>query len=257
MNTNERRQEIISMLEKDGFVKSTDLIKHFAVSGETIRRDLEYLQSKDALQRIFGGAVSNTQQKIDTAASNEEHNKKTDSIAKAAAGLIKPGDTVFLDAGNTMHTMAKHLKNRSNITVITSSLAVLNELVDSDLTLITLGGIITPAEGDIHGDLAIECARKFYCDKVFFSCSGITPDLGVMDYCAGNMTLHRHFYNRTNQYILVADSSKFGKKSTMTLCPVNDLDLIITNDDISTDQRHELESLGAKLLLQSHQNHEL
>lgn len=253
MNTSERRQAIISMLEKDGFVKSTDLIKYFDVSGETIRRDLEYLQSKDALQRIFGGAVSNTQQKSYTDSNNEEHNKKTDSIAKAAAGLIKPGDTVFLDAGNTMHTMAKHLKNRSNITVITSSLAVLNELVDSDLTLITLGGIITPAEGDIHGDLAIECAKRFYCDKVFFSCSGITPDLGVMDYCA----VHRHFYNRTNQYILVADSSKFGKKSTMTLCPVSDLDLIITNDDISTDYRLELENLGTKLLLQSYQNHKL
>lgn len=252
MNTNERRKEIISMLEKDGFVKSTNLIKHFSVSGETIRRDLEYLQSKNALQRIFGGAVSNTQYESYADSSNDEHIQKTDSIAQAAAGLIKPGDTVFLDAGNTMHTVAKHLKNRSNITVITSSLAVLNELVDSDITLIALGGIVTPAEGDIYGDLAIECSQKFYCDKVFFSCSGITADLGVMDYCAGNMTIHRHFYNRTDQYILVADSSKFGKKSTMTLCSVTDLDLIITNDDISAEDKDALNTLGVKLLLQTH-----
>lgn len=253
MNTNERRKEIIKMLEKDGFVKSTTLIKHFDVSGETIRRDLEYLQSKNALQRIFGGAVSNTQYEFSAESCNDEHTEKTDSIAKAAAGLVKPGDTIFLDAGNTMHTVAKHLKNRSNITVITSSLAVLNELVDSDITLIALGGIVTPAEGDIHGDLAIECAQKFYCDKVFFSCSGITPELGVMDYCAGNMTIHRHFSNRTDQYILVADSSKFGKKSTMTLCAVTDVDLIITNDDISSDDKETLNTLGVKLLLQTHE----
>ena len=253
MNTNERRKEIIKMLEKDGFVKSTTLIKHFEVSGETIRRDLEYLQSKNALQRIFGGAVSNTQYEFSPESCADEHTKKTDSIAKAAASLVKPGDTIFLDAGNTMHTVAKHLKNRSNITVITSSLAVLNELVDSDITLISLGGIVTPAEGDIHGDLAIECAQKFYCDKVFFSCSGITPELGVMDYCAGNMTIHRHFSNRTDQYILVADSSKFGKKSTMTLCSITDLDLIITNDDIPLDVKEDLTALGANLLLQSHQ----
>ena len=253
MNTNERRKEIIKMLEKDGFVKSTTLIKYFEVSGETIRRDLEYLQSKNALQRIFGGAVSNTQYEFSPESCVDEHTEKTDSIAKAAAGLVKPGDTIFLDAGNTMHTVAKHLKNRSNITVITSSLAVLNELVDSDITLIALGGIVTPAEGDIHGDLAIDCAQKFYCDKVFFSCSGITPELGVMDYCAGNMTIHRHFSNRTDQYILVADSSKFGKKSTMTLCAVTDVDLIITNDDISSDDKETLNTLGVQLLLQTHE----
>ncbi|MDD4201097.1 MAG: DeoR/GlpR family DNA-binding transcription regulator [Eubacteriales bacterium] len=250
MNTKERRKEIIAIIGRDGIVKSTDLVKRFNVSGETIRRDLEHLQSKDVLNRILGGATLNTQNEVYNESINDEHSITTNSIAKAAADLVKPGDTVFLDAGNAMHALAKHLKSRSNITVITSSLAVLNELVDSDITLITLGGIVSTTEGDIYGDLAVECAHKFYCDKVFFSCSGITPELGVMDYGAGNMTIHRHFFKRTDQYILVADSSKFGKKSTMTLCPVTDLDLIITDSDISEDHHEALEALNVKLFIQ-------
>jgi DeoR/GlpR family transcriptional regulator of sugar metabolism len=249
MTTNERRQKIISMLKVKRFIKSTDFTKYFSVSGETIRRDLDYLQSQNLLQRVYGGAVLNTKASTTLGTEKADHQESIEAIGRAAAELILPGETVFLDTGVTVCSIAHHLKGRSNITVITSSLSVINELVDSDVTLITLGGIVSPVDGDIHGDLAVECTKYFYCDKVFFGCDGITPELGVMDYCAFNMTLHRHFYKRTDQYILVTSSKKFGRTSTMSICPAGNIDLIVTDTNLSPKYKDAFEALGVKFLL--------
>lgn len=163
--------------------------------------------------------------------------------------MILPGETVFLDAGMTVLSIARHLKNRSDITVVTASVYVINELIDADVTLITLGGIVGPVDRDIHGDLAVECAKFFYCNKVFFGCGGITPELGVMDYCSGIMTVHRQFYHRTDNYILVADSGKFGKTSTMSVCPTANLDMIITDSGLDKKYQQSFADMGVEVLM--------
>lgn len=249
MESTDRRNAIVDMLKQNRFIKATDFVKMFNVSGETIRRDLEYLQSQDIVKRVYGGAVLSVEDNKIIGKVHRPHQDDMDAIGKAAADLILPGETVFLDCGMTVSSIARHLKGRSDITVVTSSLPVISELADSDLTLITVGGIISSTDGDIHGDLAIECAKYFYCNKAFFSCSGFTPELGIMDYCSSYMTLHRQFYKRSDKYILVADSSKFGKTSTMFICPTSNLDMIITDSGISEIYRQQLAEQNVELLI--------
>lgn len=249
MESNDRRNAIIDMIRQNQYIKATDLVKAFNVSGETIRRDLEYLQSQDLITRLHGGAVLAAEKSGFTNKVRRPHQTDVDAIAKAAADLIQPGETVFLDCGTTIAGIAHYLRGRSNITVITSSLPVISTLVDSDLTLVTLGGIVGASDGGIYGDLAIECAKFFYCNKTFFSCSGFIPELGVMDYCSSFMTLHHQFYKRTDKYILVADSGKFGKTSTMVICPTSNLDMIITDPGINDVYRQQLAEQNVELLI--------
>lgn len=249
MTTAERRNQIVALLKEKNFLKSTDFVKHFAVSGETIRRDLDYLQNENIVQRVYGGAILAPDQSGTPAHNARLRQEDIDAIGKAAANLILPGETVFLDVGTTVLSIARHLKNRADITVITASVYVINELIDADVRLITLGGIVGPMDGDIHGDLTMECAKFFYCNKVFFGCNGITPELGVMDYCSGIMTAHRQFYHRTDKYILVTDSGKFGKTSTMSVCPTSNLDMIITDSGLSDTYRQSFADMGVEMMV--------
>ena len=252
MTVAERRKAIMEILHSNGFIKITDIASRFDVSSETARRDLDFLQGQQLIHRTHGGAIP-----VDT---ENTHQNKTKlplsyggrivrALAAATVELVKPGETIYLGNGSTTHEIARQLKSRDNLIVVSNSLNVINELVDSKVTVFVLGGIVNRDEHDIHGDLMVDCLNRFYCDKAIFSCGGVTMDLGVMDYSSSGQRTHMPAIRRAAQHILVASSHKFGLYAFLSACSLDDIDIIISDSNLSEEYQGAIRERGIKLIL--------
>lgn len=250
MTAAERRESIISMFQKTDFVKITDIVSRFDISNETARRDLDYLQDQQLIRRVYGGAILKDRPPFRASAvSRRSHlTAELQAIGEAGANLIKAGETVFMTNGSTVLQVARHLRNRSDITVVTNSLAVINELADTDITVFVIGGCLDNGEHDIHGNIAQESVKMFYCDKAFFGCGGMTKNLDVMDY-AHSSPIHSHVIGRSSQHILVTSSQKFGMPAFIYACRLEDVDIIITDNKLTQEYQDMIQELGIQLIL--------
>ena len=139
MLAKERQDRILTTIQRNGSIRMADIMKQFNVSHETARRDLDALQDQNLIKRVYGGAVipdeknpSSPAPVIHTGTPRPSVEERV-AIGKAAAAMIKDGDTVFLSVGLTVQEIAKELRHRKNITVLTNSVLVLNELLNSDV----------------------------------------------------------------------------------------------------------------------------
>lgn len=250
MRASERRNAIIAMLHENNFIKMSDIVSMFDVSNETARRDLDYLQDQKIVRRVYGGAIMEGQALLSNKIPRPSmFNNEIDAIGKAAAEMVKPGEAVFIGPGSTALQVARHLRTRSNITVVTNSLAVATELVSSDVTTYIFGGLLNCDEQDIRGELVRECASHFFFDKAFFGCGGVTLDLGVMDFSSTHTPIHSQVVNRANQRILVASSKKFGTPAFLSACSLKDINVVITDIKIPELYYSSLKDMGIKLIL--------
>lgn len=245
MTLSERRESIIEMFHITNFVTITDIVNRFGISNETARRDLDYLQDQELIQRVYGGAIL---RQYYGQSMTPRAPRNLSAIGKAAADLVKPGESIFLGNGSTTLQVAKHLRSRRNITVITGSLANINMLADSDVNLIVLGGHLSHNELDICGTLATDCISKFYCNKAIFGCGGITGDFDIMDYNSNNLPLHSQFVRHSAQHILVTASSKFDTPAFSMGCSIQDIDVIITDTQLPAEYARRIRSLGIELI---------
>ena len=251
MTASERRAAIVTMLQNNNFIKITDIVTQFNVSNETARRDLDYLQDQKLIRRVYGGAILTNflQGGAPAPVRHSRISGELSAIGRAAAEMVIPGESVFLSNGSTTLQVAHHLRSRDNITVVTNSLSIINELADTNVNLVILGGRVNNGERDISGDLTVACANYFYCDKAIFGCGGVTLDLGVMDYNSGTMPIHPHIIRRSSQHILVASSKKFGTPAFISACALDDVDVIISDTQLSQEYRQGLQERGIALRL--------
>ena len=180
----ERQKKILDSLSRDGSVLVSKLSAELNVTEETIRRDLEKLEKQESLRRTHGGAVP-----IDgtTYELSLEKRKSTNVDAKKrlagkASEFVVSGDTVFLDASTTTFFMAKEIKHKKNVTVITNSIRILNELVGVDgIKVIAVGGVASKNQSFVgyHAEKSIE--NNYFANKMFFSSKGITADAGILE----------------------------------------------------------------------------
>lgn len=251
MTVAERRKAIYEILQQKGFIKITDISSAFDVSTETARRDLDFLQGQQLVHRTHGGAipVSAESKQNKTKLPLASADRVVHALAAATAELIKPGETIFLGNGSTMQELARCLKHRDNLIVVSNSLNVINELVDSNVTVFVTGGIVNRDEHDITGDLMVDCLNRFYCDKAIFSCGGVTMDLGVMDYSSSGQRTQKPAIQRSAQHILVASSHKFGLYAFLSACSLDDVDIIVSDSNLSVDYRMAILERGIKLII--------
>ena len=246
MTVTERRESIMDMFQSTNFLTITEIVTRFVISNETARRDLDYLQSQKLIQRVYGGAILMPQTDISRPVRGP---RNLSAIGKVAADLVKPGESIFLGNGSTTLQVAQHLRRRNNITVITNSLANVNVLAGTSVNLIVLGGNINPDELNICGDLAVDCTNQFYCNKAFFGCGGITNNLDIMDHNNTSAPLHSHFIERSSQHILVTSSPKFDAPAFVKACSMRDVDIVITDTQLSRDYAQRIRDLGVELIL--------
>ena len=249
MLAQERQSIIMDMLKNKNFIKITEIVNRFDVSNETARRDLEALQDEKLVKRVYGGAVLNMQTAPEPVIRPDTSYTEKTAIGRAAAALVKEGDKILLNTGTTMLEIARNLKGMSNLTVLTSSLPIINELINTQVALIVLGGYLDPDEQCMHGSLTTEAIEHFFVDKAFIGAGGVTFSGGVSDYNAG-FGNRRVLFDHADQIILAADSGKFGINAFTSICPLDDINIIVSDNHLSSDfiegiQKHQIELILA------------
>lgn len=243
MNTLERRNEIIEIIKKNKEVKILDLSKQFEVSRETIRNDLnEISNSENIIEKVYGGAVL----KLPAEESAYELRKILNSdekrkIAEAALDLIKDGDTVYLDYGTTVLSLAEIMLNKKNLTVITNTLPIINKIVENDsIDIFVPGGMIRRNEFSFIGNNAFTAIADKYVDIGFFGCAGINNNSGVTNVFEGEVDFSRTMLKQSSNVVILADHTKFGITSYKQLASLEEVDTIITGKVPDSDLKEKL-----------------
>ena len=233
MLSEKRRQLILEIIAREGSVSVVDLCKRFNVSEMTVRRDLRLLGDRGLLLRVHGGAVSGRGRSFEPPFMLRATKRKAEKerIGKRAAALIKDGDSIALDVGTTTLEIARHLRDKTDLTVITSSLPIVNLLASQPrIRVIITGGILRHGEQSLVGEMAIRTVKDFYVDKAFIGISGITAKEGLTEYNLEDAQVKKALIHFAKERIVVVDASKFGQVAFAAVAPLNEIDGIVTDE---------------------------
>src|SRR4051812_38205815 len=242
-----RHARISQTLRQEGLVAVGTLAERLGVSQATVRRDLLELERQGRLSRVHGGAVAVGDSDEPFAEVASVHAREKDAIARCAAALIADGDTVLLDIGTTAHQLAQRLLGRP-VTVITSSLAVYEELRDDDATqLVLLGGVLRRSYRSLVGFITEDNVRQFHADRAFLGTSGVRADGQVLDTTAVEVPVKRAMIAASDQVVLLADASKFPGRGLARVCGPEQIDVVVTDAAADTPGISALRDAGVEL----------
>ena len=247
----ERRSQIVELITRQRTVTNAELMERFGVSIETVRRDLDYLEQQGVLRKVYGGAAVNISLSAEPEyASRAQANfQQKNAIAKEAAKLICPGDTVYLGVGTTVQAMVQYMKNIGPITVFTNALRTAVELSEiPECTVILPGGQVRAKELTLSGFPAEENLTHFNVDKAFIGIGGITEE-GITDFHTGEACVHRQLVMNARQSIALADSSKMGVRAMNNVCTLEQIHTVITDSDTSKPMVKSLEKTGVNVIV--------
>jgi DeoR/GlpR family transcriptional regulator of sugar metabolism len=223
-----RHERILELLRVDGLAEVGHLSRELGVSGATVRRDLSRLEQDGLLQRVHGGAASLGTSEPPFEVVAVDHQDAKVRVGVAAAALVRDGDVVLIDIGTTTSHLARSLRGRE-ITVITSSLAVYEELADDDaVELILLGGIVRRNYRSLVGFLTEHALRQLHADLLFLGTSGVRRDGSVLDTTAVEVPVKRAMLQAAERTVLLADAGKFPGRGIARVCGAGDLTAVVT-----------------------------
>jgi len=239
-----RSDQILKLLLQKGSVTVEELIASSGASAPSIRRDLTRLEARGLIRRTHGGAALVQELlyepfRYDTAFQTREHRfvKEKRHIGVAAAELIKENETIGLTAGTTSTWVARSLRHRSNITIVTNAVNIAMELCNMpDLKIHLTGGYVHwPLSFSLVGAAAINFLGDSFLDKLFLSVSGIDADRGTTTNESDEALTFRAMVKQAKQVIVVADSSKLGIVTPSLICPIEDVDVLVTDAGASDE----------------------
>ncbi len=247
----ERQKRIMAILEQDSAVWVSKLSVELGVTEETIRRDLEKLEKQELLVRTHGGAVPIDESTYELSL---ETRKRTNvdikvKLAHEAVQYIVPGDIIFLDASTTTFYMAKELKKMSNITIVTNSLRVVNELAGHEnLKVIGVGGIVSSNQSFV-GSLAESIVEtNYFASKMFFSSKGIDYNVGILEGNEQECGIKKKMLDNCRNKYYLCDKSKIGRVGFVKLAPIDKIDYIITEAKLSDEWKEKFEEAKVQVL---------
>ncbi len=228
----ERRNLILEQLQEEKRVVVSELSQRFNVSEETIRRDLEKLEREGIATKSYGGAVLNESTSIDMPFNvrKKENVSGKQRIAELIAGMVHDGEHIILDASSTAVFIAKALKEKTNLTVITNSIEVMIELSDvSDWNILCTGGSLKEGYLALVGPKTEAGFLSFNVEKAIFSCKGLDPEKGLTDGNEMFSQTKQAMMKASRETILAVDSSKFDRVAFSRLCDVSRVGTIVTD----------------------------
>lgn len=251
MALNQRRTEILNLIQEDGHAKVQKLSKIFKVSEVTIRQDLEELENLGYIQREHGGAFlkdvgsfAKTGQLF-----NKSHMDEKKEIAALAASLVQEGDSIILDSGSTTTELAKLLAGYKNLNVLTNALNIAYILGENPgINLLVSGGEFKAPTLSLTGDIAANLFKGIHVDKLFLATAGISEDFLLTYPSLSDLTVKSAMIRAASKVYLLADSSKIGSPSFASLGRISLIDTLITDSKIDTAMASRIESLGVKVL---------
>ena len=250
MSTQLRRTKLIDFIRTRGFASLEDLVRELGVSESTIRRDLDTLEEQGTARRTHGGVLyaGGLPRPAEFDERQPAHHAAKRAIAAAAADRIEDGETVLLDGGTTTFEVARLLVGRS-IQVVTNSLPVANLFASaSRADLVLLGGYVSPRTGVCLGPYANELLGRLHVTTTVLSAAGITAE-GLYNAHLLLAETEQAMLRAAGRVIVVADSSKFGRKSLTFVSGLDSIDILVTDSGLSADWRGRLASSGVELVI--------
>jgi DeoR/GlpR family transcriptional regulator of sugar metabolism len=239
----ERRQWIENQVITKGKVDIEELSKQLNVSSMTIRRDLAELEKAGKAIRTHGGAVSPKSLIGETpyASKKEKNIQEKQMIAQKALTLIPENASIILDSGTTTMEVARLLKDRNDLTVITNDIKIAAELINSQLKVIVTGGELQNSVGSLYGWPTQEILKNIHVDIFFLGAHAVDIDSGVTAPTFEKSSIKKLMMEAAETTWLLADSSKFAKKAFSTVCPIKSLEGIITDTKLDIPDRKKYE----------------
>ena len=233
MQLTKRQKEIIAFIEPRHFASISEIASHIYTSGATARRDLASLEKMGIVKSVYGGVVLCEYEKesVPIYIRDNENSAEKERIAAKAATLIPEGATIILDSSSTVRRICKHIKSRSDLTVITNNLRVCAELKECGPRVICTGGSLIPKRECFAGYFAEELLKRINADIIFFSSQGVLENGDITDSSEEETALRRVMFSRAKQKILLCDNSKKGKDFPFILCNISEIDHVIGLDD--------------------------
>ena len=252
MLAEERRFRIREMLATRRTIAAVELCELFGVTPITIRRDLATLEGEGVLVRSHGGAVSRMSSTSFQPAYEtllESHSEEKEAIARHAEQLILDGDTVFLEGSTSVFELARRLRSRNRLTVVTNSPPIVCELQRSPgISVMCTGGDLQRDTFYLLGEWAQRSLSEIRLDKAVMGISAIDPVYGVSTSRQAEAHIKKLILKAARVRIGLADNSKFGIQSFAYVGPVSDLDILVT--DSKTDPRLVSELRASKIDVQ-------
>lgn len=250
MLAEERQKRIEEYLLKTEFASLDELSEQVDVSVSTVRRDLGILESRGVLRRTHGGARL-TQPKSDefTFSTRDTHQStEKEAIARACAELIRPNQTVIMDAGTTVFHVANHLESKSP-QIFTNSLPIANLFsTTAKVEVVVSGGVIYPRLGVLVGPLAVEAFSKINCDVAIMGAGGLTLD-GITNSHGLLIDIQRAMLRAARKVIFCLDHTKFGRPSLSPLCELAAINVIVTDAQAPADMVATLRARGLQVVI--------
>jgi DeoR/GlpR family transcriptional regulator of sugar metabolism len=247
-NTQQRRHSIISELNEHGEVSVDSLAKKFGTSEVTIRKDLAALENSGLLLRRYGGAVPLPRDIIEH--KFEKVSKRKVSIARKAATLIRDHNRIIIDSGSTTSALVKELNRKQGLIVMTNSLAIASDLhaLENEPTLLMTGGTWDTHSESFQGQVAESVLRSYDFDQLFIGADGIDIDRGTTTFNE-LLGLSRVMADVSREVIVLVESDKINRKIPNVEIPWQNIDILITDADLSDELKAKILQQDVNLLI--------
>jgi DeoR/GlpR family transcriptional regulator of sugar metabolism len=252
MLAQQRQQAILDLVHEHGGTRVADLVREFGVSDMTVRRDLEVLAERGLIDKVHGGATrvgAGSTEEPGFAVKSVRQQPEKEGIAARAAQFVRPGTAVALSAGTTTWTLAHHLIDVPELTVVTNSIRiadVLHHSGRSDQTVVLTGGIRTPSDA-LVGPVAVSAIRTLNVDLLFLGVHGISTHAGFTTPNLMEAETDRALVAAARRLIVLADRTKWGIIGISTIAQLDDADVLITDSGLeapaATELREHIEEL--------------
>lgn len=251
----QRQAVIVREVRRAGAVRVTDLVTKLGVSDMTIRRDLDALAGRGLLRKVHGGATSavveRSAEEPGFEAKSVRQLAEKEAIAVRAAALATPGSAVALSAGTTTWTLARRLADIPRLTVITNSIRIADELQRSgrpDQSVVLTGGVRTPSDA-LVGPVAIQAIRSLHPDLVFLGVHGMAEETGFTTPNLEEGETDRVLAAAAHRRVVLADHTKWGVVGLATIAPLNEADVVITDDQLPEEAAEVLRDQVGELVI--------
>jgi DeoR family fructose operon transcriptional repressor len=256
----ERLDQILKVIQENSSVSVSDLAKQFEISESTIRLDLSKLEAGNFITRTHGGAMSRNERfnknilNLKTINERMTHcQEEKDAIGRKAASLIEDGDTVLIDGGSTTNCVVQNLANKHNLTIITNSLLIIQQLISNpEINVFSLGGLALNKHGVLVGALANQSLKSFVPNKTILGIDAISVRRGLMaadPSVPGIAEIKTEMINASHQLIIVCDHTKFNQVCPLSVAPIDAVDIIITDSNISEATVKEFSDKGVNVII--------
>jgi DeoR/GlpR family transcriptional regulator of sugar metabolism len=248
----ERREQILALLQQNGRVSVADLSEHLRFSAATIRSDLDALSEQGLLARTHGGAIAADRSDLELSfdVRRRLYSAQKKRIGAAAAALVEDGEAIAMDASTTALAVASHIKDRRELTVVTNGLSLAMALLNTPgITVLMPGGFVRRDSASLVRLGSNDFVQQFNLGKGFFGAKGISLETGLTDVDHAEVAVKRDLVAQVKQVVAIVDSSKWGRVGFVSFASIEELDCVITDQGAPPDMVGALREAGVEVII--------